>query len=116
MIVNSLIRAQNILVSGMISKHPRQGGATWAVLQYILGLRGLGHRVTFIEQIAGKDLLPSGASLQGSLNGTYFIDVVQRYGIADCSALIQEESFESVGIPYPEILSRAKNADVLLNI
>jgi len=38
-----------ILVSGMIAGDPHQGGATWAVLQYILGFRRLGHTVSFIE-------------------------------------------------------------------
>jgi len=40
-----------ILVSGMIAGVPRQGGATWAVLQYVLGLRRLGHDVIFVEQV-----------------------------------------------------------------
>ena len=33
----------------MIAADPYQGGATWAVLQYLLGLRRLGHRVCFVE-------------------------------------------------------------------
>ena len=31
-----------IVVSGMIAADPFQGGATWAVLQYVLGFRALG--------------------------------------------------------------------------
>ena len=34
-----------VIVSGMIAATPRQGGATWAVLQYLLGLRRLGCEV-----------------------------------------------------------------------
>ena len=30
---------------------PRQGGATWAVLQYVLGLRALGHDVLLVEPV-----------------------------------------------------------------
>ena len=40
-----------ILVSGMLAGVPGQGGATWAVLQYVLGLRSLGHDVMFVEQV-----------------------------------------------------------------
>src|SRR5256885_3535365 len=38
-----------IVVSGMVAGDPHQGGATWAVLQYILGFRRLGHAVSFLE-------------------------------------------------------------------
>src|SRR3954453_4066261 len=44
-------RRLTILFSGMIAGVPRQGGATWAVLQYLLGLRRLGHDVLFVEQV-----------------------------------------------------------------
>ena len=40
-----------ILVSGMIAAVPHHGGATWAVLQYLLGFARLGHDVTFVEQL-----------------------------------------------------------------
>ena len=42
-----------ILVSGMIAAVPHHGGATWAVLQYLLGFARLGHDVTFVEQLDG---------------------------------------------------------------
>jgi hypothetical protein len=40
-----------ILVSGMMAGDPYQGGATWAVLQYVLGFRRLGHDVWFVEPV-----------------------------------------------------------------
>ena len=40
-----------ILFSGMIAGDPWQGGATWAVLQYVLGLRRLGHDVVIVEPV-----------------------------------------------------------------
>ena len=33
---------RTILVSGMMAGDPHHGGATWAVLQYLLGFRRLG--------------------------------------------------------------------------
>jgi hypothetical protein len=38
-----------ILVAGMVAGVPGHGGATWAVLQWVLGLRGLGHDVLLVE-------------------------------------------------------------------
>ena len=34
-----------IFVSGVLAGDSAQGGATWAVLQYVAGLRRLGHGV-----------------------------------------------------------------------
>ena len=56
-------RGLTIVVAGMIAGDPYQGGATWAVLQYVLGLRQLGHEVYFIEPVAAAKLQPGGASL-----------------------------------------------------
>lgn len=38
-----------ILVAGMVAADPHQGGATWAVLQYVLGLEQLGHEVWLVD-------------------------------------------------------------------
>jgi aminoglycoside phosphotransferase len=38
-----------ILVAGMVAGDPHQGGATWAVLQYVLGLEQLGHEVWLVD-------------------------------------------------------------------
>ena len=37
-----VVSAPTVIVSGMIAATPWQGGAAWAVLQYLLGLRRLG--------------------------------------------------------------------------
>jgi phosphotransferase family enzyme len=38
-----------ILVAGMVAADPHQGGATWAVLQYVRGLQQLGHDVWLVD-------------------------------------------------------------------
>jgi len=56
-----------IVVSGMISAVPYQGGATWAVLQYLLGFKELGHEVYFVESLKQTALAPRGVLLEGSV-------------------------------------------------
>ena len=46
----------SIVVTGMIAADAGHGGATWAVLQYLMGLRRLGHRVCFIEPVSAAKL------------------------------------------------------------
>jgi hypothetical protein len=38
----------------MVAADPYQGGATWAVLQYVLGLRRLGHDVWLVDPAGGE--------------------------------------------------------------
>jgi hypothetical protein len=105
-----------IFVSGMIAADPRQGGATWAVLQYVLGLRDLGHDVFFVEPIAPASIQPASASLAASVNARYFQEVVSRFGLQDRAALLRQDTGESVGLSSLELLRAAADADLLINI
>jgi hypothetical protein len=42
-------RTLKILVAGTVASVARQGGATWAVLQYVLGLERLGHETYVVD-------------------------------------------------------------------
>ena len=105
-----------IIVSGMIAADPWQGGATWAVLQYVLGLRRLGHEVFFIEPVAGKALRPAGVALADSDNARYFKSGWDSYGSCDHAALLLAGSRETFGLSYAQLQQAAARADLLLNI
>jgi hypothetical protein len=105
-----------ILLSGMIAADPHQGGATWAVLQYLLGFRRLGHGVFFVEPVAAKAVRPAGARLAASDNAAYFHRVVAEFGLTERSALLLAGTRETVGLPHEELVRAAGRADVLVNI
>ncbi len=105
-----------ILVSGMIAAVPHHGGATWAVLQYLLGFRQLGHEVVFVEQIDRGALQPAGSPLQDSVNRTYMQSVAERCGLAGEWALLEAGTTHTAGRSYEELRVAARNADVLVNI
>jgi hypothetical protein len=111
-----LNRKLRIIVSGMMAGDPGQGGATWAVLQYVLGFRELGHEVLFIEPVAAKALKKPEQRLDQSDSAAYFKQVTTDFGLSHDSALLQSGTQETVGVPYEELRSRARRADVLLNI
>src|SRR4051794_14518212 len=77
-----------IVFAGMVAADPFQGGATWAVLQYVLGLRRLGHAVTLVEPVQAASLRPAGAALADSNNARYFHAVVRRFGLEGDAALL----------------------------
>jgi hypothetical protein len=96
-----------ILVSGMVAGDPHQGGASWAVLQYVAGLRGLGHEVLLVEPVPGEALAP------GTEVSRYFGSLPLPDGEA---ALLGAGGEETVGLSYPELVAFADDADLLLNL
>jgi hypothetical protein len=100
-----------ILVSGMIAAVPNHGGATWAVLQYLLGFARLGHEVTFVEQLDSP-----GAELERSPSTAYMRQVAERFGLERRWALLRAGTRESAGLPYEQLRATARDADLLINI
>lgn len=100
----------------MVAAEPYQGGATWAVLQYLLGLKRLGHQVYFIEPLEESALQPRGSPLPQSNNAAYFRQVMATFGLEGTSALYLSSTEQTVGLPYDEMRRAARRADVLVNI
>lgn len=105
-----------VLLSGMVAAIPGLGGATWAVLQYLLGLKRLGHDVYLVEPLPPASLRPSGASLARSENAAYFRVVTSTFGLEGISALLADGTRQTLGLPYDALRAIARRADVLINI
>jgi hypothetical protein len=101
----------------MIAADPWQGGATWAVLQYVLGLRRLGHDVWFVEPISAASLRPVGSSLAESSNASYFRAVMTDFDLPQCSLLRAGDGApRTAGVAYEQFLSVSRRADLLINV
>jgi hypothetical protein len=100
-----------ILLSGMVAGAPRQGGATWAVLQYFEGLRRLGHDVMLVEPVAARD--GDDPLRAGSEVSAYFESLRLP---ADRAALLAVESTQTVGVPFEGLAAFAAGADLLINV
>jgi hypothetical protein len=107
-------RKLRILISGTIAGAPYQGGPTWAVLQYFLGFRQLGHEVYFLESIPLNDR--SSLSLDDSCNALYFSKIVSDYDMSGSAALLDLATRQAVGMSYSKSLEIASGCDVLVNI
>jgi hypothetical protein len=99
--------ALSVVVSGMVAGDPHQGGATWAVLQYVLGLQRLGHQVLLIEEHEPKE---------DAHRDSYFEQVVRSFGLTDSAALLRRGTKEVLGLPYERLHERCRGADLLINI
>src|SRR5205823_1277910 len=80
-----------IVVSGAIANKPHQGGSAWVRLSYLRGLRRLGHRVHFLEQISPRaciDAQGGPAPFETCANRAYFDAVMSEFDLADCATLL----------------------------
>jgi hypothetical protein len=93
-----------ILVAGRFASVPDQGGATWAVLQYALGLEELGHDVMLVDPCTRT---PAAVA--------YFHRVVADAGLSGTTALLHPDR-TATGVPYRAVASWASDADLLLNL
>jgi hypothetical protein len=89
-----------ILVSGVVAGVPHQGGAAWAVLQYVLGLRRLGHEVILVEQVDRIDPVAS-----------RFASITRQFGLD--AALLERGSARTAGVARTRLEA---GADLLLNL
>ncbi|HXR61542.1 MAG TPA: hypothetical protein VN732_09465 [Solirubrobacterales bacterium] len=96
-----------IAVSGMVAGDPHQGGASWAVLQYVLGLRRLGHEVLLVEPVG--DIDP-----ERSASAAYLREVAARFELPH--ATLVDAAGRSAPIPPPRLRELMRATDLLLNV
>src|SRR3954447_21696123 len=94
------------MVAGMMAGVPHHGGATWAVLQYLLGLRALGHDVVLVEPV--ERITPESIA--------YATEVMDKVGLSDRWALLANGTTETAGLGHAALRRIAARADILLNI
>ena len=100
------MRPLRILFSGMVAGDPFQGGASWAVLPYVLGLRALGHEVHLVEPVERFEPGPE----------RYFDELVRDFGLEHHAALLAQGAEETRGLGYDELARAAERADLLINV
>jgi Glycosyl transferases group 1 len=91
-----------VLVSGMACSDPWQGGATWAVMQYVLGLRALGHDVWFVEPVGEE------------IDRRYVREVLRMFELEDRAAFVLAGSQRTLGVSYGRL--RSQDFDAHFNV
>ncbi len=104
-----------IIVAGTIGLSGL-GGQAWAVLQYLLGLRALGHDVYYLED-CGRS---SWVYVWEKEEWTHELDYPSSYVNACLAAFgfgerwIYRDNYRSLGIPLPQFLDLCSSADLLI--
>ena len=128
----------SILYSGSLAQVPKQGGLTWLHLQFLLGLRRLGWDVLFLDRLEPEmcvDAAGQPATVEESENLRYFLKVMNEYGLSESRlgiparqvtgrnahptsnfSLNYNRGEKVFGVPREQVLERAAEADLLLNV
>lgn len=106
-----------IIVSGLIAQYPL-GGVSWDYLQYVLGLRRLGHDVYYIEDTGHWPYNPreGGVSERCDDNVRYLAELMDRFGLGSRWAYRFTWGSRWYGMPEPERQEVIETADLLLNV
>lgn len=103
-----------IVVAATVASVPGQGGWTWVVLQWVLGLRRLGHQVLWIDPVASASVAPAGSAFDASTNARYFRQVVTRFGLDGDAVLMMQGG--AAGAPADAVARAIESADLLINV
>src|SRR6266498_2429933 len=98
---------KTVVVAGSIAQRPRSGGLTWVFLQYLLGFKGLGWDVLFLDRLEPDmcfDASGRRCRVEDSLNLRYLEEVMQRADVGDY-ALFYDEGRRCFGLPRADIRS-----------
>jgi hypothetical protein len=109
----------SIVVSGAIANKPLSGGEAWVRMSWVRGLRRLGHEVLLVEQIEGSDCVDDEgrpAPFEDSANRRTFESALAGLGAGCPAALIRDGGRETLGMEMDEVVERARDADLLVNI
>jgi len=98
---------ERLVLAGMTAAVPGHGGATWAALQYALGLRALGHDVLLLDEVRGPG---DPAAREACLK-----HVVAAFGFEGRAALLTGDG-RAAGMAYEDVLAFAREADLLVNL
>jgi len=96
------------IVAGAVANKPGNGGAAWTRLSWALGLRRLGFDVVFVEEIEPGSMSTTAA--------TWFSDVMGWAGMLPEAGLVVRGSGAAIGLSREELLDRAHEAELLVNL
>lgn len=106
-----------IVIAGSLAQRPFHGGHTWVFLQYLLGLRKLGWRVLFLDELQdgmGVDEAAQPCALADSLNVRRFVEIMHAFGLGDSFAL--NAGGQWLGLDRASVLTAVRESAFLLNV
>jgi hypothetical protein len=107
-----------IVCSGLLIRHP-VGGHTWHHLQYLVGLKRLGHDVTFVEDFgwpeACYDAAAGTMTDDPSFGISYLLPILRKFGLAEDWCYLARDG-KAHGMKRDQLAQRCRESDLMLNL
>jgi hypothetical protein len=104
-----------VVVAGALAQRPRNGGHAWVFLNWLLGLRSLGHDVLFIDRLEPGMLDRPDDPVDRSPQWSWLRAVMVAAGFDGQFALLFDGNRQSLGMERSAIVERCRRATVLFN-
>ncbi len=108
-----------IVIAGMLSLPPFSPGTAWDRLQYVLGLRSLGHDVLFVEEVESawcRDQAGRRCPYEHSVNRARFQRTMADLDLLGSSCQLYEDGRATAGLDLTGLTAALQGADLLINI
>src|SRR5215212_5801193 len=108
-----------IIVGAVISLPPISAGCAWNRLQYILGLRRLGHEVVFVEEVRPQwavDAAGRKCAYQDSQNRRGFMEIMKQFDLTEHCSQVYNAGEATTGLSRDALRQFAASADLLIDI
>ena len=106
-----------VAISGSMAQRPGRAGHAWVFLSYLLGFRGLGFDVLFLDRLEASMIDPaeSAAGARSSRGARWLVETMRAAGLEGCYCLLLDGGAETVGVSRGEALARLSSAELLLD-
>jgi hypothetical protein len=108
-----------VVVGASLSLPPFSAGTALDRVQYVLGLRALGHEAYLVEEVEDEWCLDRGGrrcAYESSVNRAAFEAVVERFDLAASACQLLRGQEASGGMPREALLRAIDGAELLLNV
>jgi hypothetical protein len=109
-------RPLNVLFAGRLAAASDQGGLPWIALQWTLGLRRLGHRVTLVEALEAGDVERESVGLAASAPARRLRRIARDFGLEGSTAVWLRDSTQSAGLSWNELRKRGRETDLVIDV
>jgi hypothetical protein len=108
-----------IILGAVISLPPVSAGCAWNRLQYILGLRRLGHDVLFVEEVKPQwsvDAAGRQCAYHDSENRRGFMEIMDQFDLTERCCQLYNAGEATTGLSRQALRDFAADADLLIDI
>ena len=107
-----------VVVAGSIAQKPGQAGHAWQFLQYLLGFRGLGCEVLFLDAVDPGACADAGGrpcAPEDSPGIHYLSEVMAQFGLEDAWSVALGNG-RHLGVSRERAMECLRGSDILLNV